>query len=132
MHVNAVSLRDIIFRELELIKGLLTDRFQISILPLTTFLLSSMIKPVGEGAQREGVGNDEMDALCMELYFQTLSLCLDKHNVQTHRSYRYRSPCSNMPSIPTRQPKSRWPSSSHDLVHHASPRCHAVAPYFGQ
>jgi len=27
MHVNVVSLRDIIFRELELIKGLLTDRF---------------------------------------------------------------------------------------------------------
>jgi len=50
-----------------------------------------MIKPVGEGAQREGVGNDERDALCMQLYFQTLSLCLDKHNVQTHRSYRYRS-----------------------------------------
>jgi hypothetical protein len=69
MHVNAVSLRDIIFRELELIKGLLTDRFQISILPLTTFLLSSMIKPVGEGTQRGGVGNDEMDALCMQLCF---------------------------------------------------------------
>jgi hypothetical protein len=56
---------------MELIKGLVTDRFpdlNPTLKFLTTFLLSSMIKPGGEGAQREGVGNDEMDALCMQLY----------------------------------------------------------------
>jgi hypothetical protein len=56
-------------RELELIMGLLTDRFPDLNPTLNNLLLSSMIKPVGEGAQREGVRNDEMDALCMQLYF---------------------------------------------------------------
>jgi hypothetical protein len=56
-------------RELKPIKGLLTDRFQISILPLTTILLSSMAKPVCGGAQREGIGNDETDILRMQLNF---------------------------------------------------------------
>jgi hypothetical protein len=79
-------------RELEFIKGLLTDRF----LDLNPTLNNPSAvlndQAGGRRSTKRDVGNDEMDALCMQLYFRTLPLCLDKHNVQTHRSHRHRSP----------------------------------------